>query len=442
MMQSRGFFLTSFKLCNPQNIRTLKINKLNSVIVLGLVAIIGIITVQLLWTKQAFNTEGKKFSQKVHITLLHVVDRLYQISNNEFPLKNPINKISNDYYIVNVNNDFDAGVLEYCLKTEFERSNLLTDFEYAIYKCESDEMVYGNYVSFNNKVGQRSLFHFPKQKNLVYYFSIRFPNETGYLLSSLKFWGLLSGLLVLILLIYVYSIFTILQQKKYSELQKDFINNMTHEFKTPLSSILIASGYLIRQEKIRSDAKLEKYTEIIISQSKNLNRHIEKILDLAKSDHTTFSLDKKELSVPAVINAVIENIKLRHEQLQVSVHAPAGDTRITADEFHFSNLVYNLIDNAIKYCDDVPAISIRVVEQGRYLKLEFTDNGIGVPAKNLSFIFDRFYRIPGRKSSEVNGFGLGLYYVKKICLLHQWKITAINNLLQGITISLLIPKQA
>ena len=129
----------------------MRINKLNSVIVLGLVAIIGILVVQLLWTKEAFNNEGKKFNQTVHITLLHVVDRLYKLNNNEFPLKNPIHQVSNDYYIVNVNNDFEAEVLEYCLKTEFEKSNLLTDFEYAIYKCESDEMVYGNYVSFNDK---------------------------------------------------------------------------------------------------------------------------------------------------------------------------------------------------------------------------------------------------------------------------------------------------
>src|SRR5688500_1807099 len=106
----------------------MRLNKLNSVIVLGLVAIVGILVVQLLWTKQAFNTEGKKFSQTVHITLLKAVNRLYKYNNNEFPLKNPINKISNDYYIVNVNNDFEAEVLEFCLKTEFEKANLLTDF--------------------------------------------------------------------------------------------------------------------------------------------------------------------------------------------------------------------------------------------------------------------------------------------------------------------------
>lgn len=418
----------------------MKLNKLNSVIALGFIAITGILVVQFFWTKQAFNNEGKKFSQTVHITLLHVVDRLYKLNNNEFPLRNPINKVSNDYYIVNVNNDFDAAVLEYCLKSEFEKSNLLTDFEYAIYKCESDEMVYGNYVSFHNRSAKRSSFHFPKQKNLVYYFAIRFPNETGYLLGSLKFWLALSGILLLVLLIYVYSIFTILQQKKYSELQRDFINNMTHEFKTPLSSILIASAYLNKQEKIRSDEKLEKYTGIIIDQSSKLNRHIEKILNVAKSDNGPLTLEKKRIDVLPVIKGVIENIRLKYETLVVHIECGLSDTEILADEFHFTNLVYNVVDNAVKYCEHSPELIIRLKDSGQNVVLEFADNGIGIAGKKISFIFDKFYRIPNALSNEVNGFGLGLYYVKKICLLHKWKIFARNNEGSGITISLQIPK--
>lgn len=417
----------------------MKINKLNIVIVLGLAAITGILAVQLLWTRQAFNVEEKKFSQKAHIALLHVVNKLYEYSHNEYPLKNPINKVSNDYYVVNVNNDFDASVLEYCLRTEFEKSNLITDFEYAIYKCESDEMVYGNYISFTNKTKEKRSVYFPKQKNLVYYFAIRFPNENNYLFSSLKFWFVLSAILIIILVIYVYSIFTIIQQRKYSELQKDFINNMTHEFKTPLSSILIASNYLIKQEKISSDEKLEKYTGIIITQSNKLNDHIEKILNIAKSDNAPLALEKKPVSVLQTIHAVIENITLKYTRARFQVIS-AKDYTILADEFHFNNILYNLIDNSIKYCEEDPVITIHLSEEHPFIKLEFTDNGIGIPAKKLPYIFDKFYRIPGNKSNEVNGFGIGLYYVKKISDLHRWKVTATNNTDKGITITLLIPQ--
>ena len=319
--------------------------------------------------------------------------------------------------------------------------NLTTDYEYAMYNCQSDEMVYGNYVSSNkNNTSQRSVY-FPKHKSLVYYFAIRFPNETSYLFSSLKFWFVLSFALIVILLVYVYSIFTILQQKKYSELQRDFINNMTHEFKTPLSSILIASNYLKQQNVIKTDEKLEKYTNIIISQSNKLNTHIETILNIAKSDNSPLVLDKKQLDVLPILRDVIENIQLKYPESRIKIEALKTEISIEADTFHFTNLVYNLLDNAIKYCEKKPEIVIGITEKANQIQLDFTDNGIGISNKNLPFIFDKFYRIPSTKSNEVNGFGLGLYYVKKICTLHHWKISAKNNATQGITISILIPRQ-
>jgi len=418
----------------------LKLNKLNGIIILGLIAIIGILVAQLLWTKQAYNIEEKKFSQKAHIALLEVAKKLYEGTNHELPAENPVQKISNDYYIVNIDNDFEPEILEFYLKSEFEKANISTDFEYAMYNCQSDEMVYGNYISFSDKAKKQSSVYFPKHKNLVYYFAIRFPNESSYLFSSLKFWFVLSFALIVILLVYVYSIVTILQQKKYSELQRDFINNMTHEFKTPLSSILLASNYLMKQDKIKDDEKLGKYTDIIITQSNKLNSHIEKILNIAKSDNAPLSLDKTAIPVIPLLKDVIENIRLKYGNITVHIEADK-EYVIEADEFHFTNLVYNLIDNSIKYCERAPEITIRLSEENHIVKLEFTDNGIGIPNKNIADIFDKFYRIPSPKSNEVNGFGLGLYYVRKICNLHHWKIKAANNPEKGITITILIPRK-
>ena len=417
----------------------MKTKNLNLIIVLGLVATIGILIAQLLWTKQAYNLEEQKFSQKTHIALLEVVKKLYQGTNSELPSENPIQKIASDYYIVNVENDFEPKVLEYYLKVEFSKFNIATDFEYAMYNCQSDEMVYGDYISITDKSPEKRTVYFPKHKNLVYYFAIRFPNETSYLFSSLRFWFVLSFALIIILLVYVYSIYTIIQQKKYSELQRDFINNMTHEFKTPLSSILLASSYLNKQDVIKNDERLEKYTEIIINQSKKLNSHIEQILNVAKSDNAPMKMDKKEIEIIPIINDVIENMQLKHQELRVLINSDK-DFIIQADEFHFTNIVYNLLDNSIKYCEGNPEIAITITEEKKYLKLDFTDNGIGISTKNLTFIFDKFYRIPSTKSNEVNGFGLGLYYVKKICNQHNWKIMATNNETKGITISLEIPK--
>jgi len=161
----------------------LKTKNLNIIIVLGLVATIGILIAQLLWTKEAFNIEEKKFSQKAHIALLNVVKHLYEGTNHEIPANNPVRKVSNDYYIINVDNDFEPAILEHYLKVEFEKIGITTDFEYAMYNCQSDEMVYGNYISFTNKTPKKTSIYFPKHKNLIYYFAVRFQNERSYFLS-------------------------------------------------------------------------------------------------------------------------------------------------------------------------------------------------------------------------------------------------------------------
>lgn len=417
----------------------MKTVRLNIIIVLGLVAIIGILIAQLLWTRQAFNIEQRKFSETVHIALLDVVKMLYEGSDHILPAKNPVQKISNDYFIVNVENDFEPEILEFYLKSEFQKANINTDFEYAIYNCQSDEMVYGNYVKMSGKSDAKKSLYFPKHKNLVYYFAVRFPNANSMLYSSLKFWFVLSGALIVILIVYVYSIYTIIKQRKLSDLQRDFINNMTHEFKTPLSSILIAANYIHGHENVKNDPKLEKYAGIIINQGNKLNNHVVKILDTAKSDNEAMVPDLKSIDAVSVIHDVVDNLKLKYADLQVRFHG-ATSQPIAADEFHFSNLVHNLLDNSVKYCEGKPEINIDVEQKSDTVKISFTDNGIGVPAKDLNHIFDKFRRIPNSRSNEVTGFGLGLYYVKKVCRMHNWKIKAENNPQGGLKITISIPK--
>ena len=417
----------------------MKINKLNSIILLGLIAIISILVAQLLWTKEAFTLEQKKLSQKANIALLEVARKLYEGKDHEPSCQNPVRKISNDYYIVNIENAFEPDILEFYLRSEFKKMHITTDFEYAVYNCQSDEMVYGKYISSSEKGKEKKTVSFPKHKDLVYYFAVRFPNETTYLFSSMRFWFILSIALILILLIYVYSIFTLLQQKKYSELQRDFINNMTHEFKTPLSSILIASKYLIEQNPIKEDKKLHTYTDIIINQSNKLNNHIEKILNISKADYAPLEFKKETVLIVPIIEETIENIQMKYPEAKIEIETLSKDYQIETDVFHFNNLVYNLLDNAVKYCIEKPEILIRITSENQVLKLAFVDNGIGISPKNIPFIFDKFYRAPNEKSNEVNGFGLGLYYVKEICNLQNWKIKAENNSQKGITITLSIP---
>lgn len=414
----------------------MEIKKLNIIITLGLVAIIGILIAQLLWTKQAYNLEDRKFNQKVNIALMEVVDKMTE-GKTSFT-ETPVQIVANDYYVVNINNEFHPAVLEHYLKTEFTRFQINTDYVYALYNCHTDQMVYGKYMTTHQEEPSQKVIQFPKHKNLTYYFSIRFPDKTTYLISSLRFWYLLTFALIIILLVYVYSIYTIIQQKKFSELQRDFINNMTHEFKTPLSSILLASEALTKQETVKINPKLQAYTSIITEQSYKLNSHIEKILNIAKNDAAGLSLKPQRIVLMPFIREIAETTKQKNENLSVEINIE-DDISIIADEFHFSNIIYNLLDNSIKYCETDPAIKISAHKDSKGLYLNFKDNGIGIPAKNTPHIFDKFYRVNSRKSDEVNGFGLGLFYVKKIVQQHHWKISVENNSDRGITTTLFLP---
>jgi two-component system phosphate regulon sensor histidine kinase PhoR len=414
----------------------MEIKKLNIIITLGFVAIIGILIAQLLWTRQAYNLENKKFDQKVNIALMEVVEKL---SGGETSFtENPVQNISNDYYVVNINNEFHPEVLEHYLKTEFTRFQINTDYVYALYNCHSDKMIYGKYISTHQESPNNKAIKFPKHKNLVYYFSIRFPDKTTYLISSLRFWYVLTFALIVILLVYVYSIYTIIQQKKFSELQRDFINNMTHEFKTPLSSILLASEALTKQELIKENPKLQTYTSIITDQSYKLNNHIEKILNIAKNDASGLSLKPQKIVLLPFIQEIADTIKHKNENISIQIDVDSNIS-IIADEFHFTNIIYNILDNSIKYCETNPQINISSIKDSKGLYLKFKDNGMGIPAKNIPHIFDKFYRVNTKKSDEVNGFGLGLFYVKKIVQQHNWKISVENNTDKGITITLFLP---
>lgn len=420
----------------------MKFNRLNVIIFIGLLAIIGVLFMQLLTLTQAYAFEKKEIGEKIHFALQDVVNQIHKDNQTELPLESQIKKVSEDYYIVNVNDAFDATVLEYYLKTEFQKIKLNIDFEYAIYNCGSDEMMYGNYVSSSDTEKAKCAKCFTKKAGLVYYFAVRFPQLKYNYVASLNQYWIYTGVLVLVLVIYVYSVLLLLKQKKYTALQTDFINNMTHEFKTPISSILIASNYASAQAEIKQNPKLSKYMQLIIEQSNKLNQHIEKILHIAKSDTNSMLLEKTEFNLLETISNARETILLKYNsQISIDIDASKENYLVTADEFHVSNVIYNILDNAAKYNDNDPKIDVNISDSDKEIKIEFIDNGIGIEASELNAIFDKFYRISTAKRNEVGGFGLGLFYVKRICSLHKWKIAIANNENSGIKVSITIPKK-
>jgi len=428
-----------------QNVfQNLKFSKLNIVLSVGLVAIIGVLTMQLLMLNQAYTFEKKEIGEKIHFALQDVVAKIYRDNSNEPPQTSPIRKVAEDYYVVNVNDAFEAEILDYYLKAEFQKVKLDMDYEYAIYDCGSDEMVYGEYVAAHGPKSPEDKAKcencFTKRAGLVYYFAVRFPNLKYNYITSLQQYWIYTGVLFLVLVIYVYSVILMLKQKRYSELQKDFINNMTHEFKTPLSSILIASNFAAGQGEIESHPKLKKYLAIIIEQSNKLNQHIERILNVAKADANLTGLEKKEINAVETLSLVQENASLKYPSAEISLETDSKAYFIKADEFHFYNIAYNIVENAIKYGGTSPLVIIKMAQDASGLTISFTDNGPGIPSQHIDYVFDKFYRVPRENKKEVGGFGIGLFYVKKICELHKWKISLKNNHGGGLTVIISIPK--
>lgn len=414
----------------------MKANRIKIIVLAGLIAFIGIIAIQVLWLKQSFDEEEKKFSQNIQVSLLEVANEMNRYYGYTTPHANPVEKLSKDYYVVNMRNDFEAKTLELLLINKFKAKAISTNFEYAIYDCETDDMLYGSYIQFDKKEDAQPSTYFPKAKNLVYYFAVRFPDKNSFIYKSIKGWMLLCTAMVITLFIYLYAIYIILQQQKYAALQRDFINNMTHEFKTPLASILIASNFLSKNDTVSSDDKLKQYSNIIIEQGKKLDSHLEKILNVAKDDVNPLELNKETVDVADTVNKSIGIIKLKYPAATITVNNTAQQQTIQADAFHFANIIYNFLDNSIKYCDKTPEIKIDLKNEGNALVLKVADNGIGISAKNLKHVFEKFYRAPESKKLAVNGFGLGLYYVKKICELHGWKLKAESEVGKGTVITL------
>jgi two-component system, OmpR family, phosphate regulon sensor histidine kinase PhoR len=418
----------------------MKFNRFNTVIFIGFLAIVGVIIMQLFLLNQAYIFEKKDMEDKIHFALQDVVEKIYFDNKSELPITNPVKKVSENYFIVNVNDVFENRILEQYLKLEFEKVKLELDFEYAIYDCGSDEMVYGNYISIDGKSENFCADCFSKNSNLTYYFAVRFPNLKQTYFKSISQYWIFTGVLFLVLIIYVYSVFLILQQKRYTDLQKDFINNMTHEFKTPLASILIASNYASAQNEIKENPKLAKYIQIIISQSNKLNQHIEKILTVARTETKQIAIQKKAIDVISAFELVKDNIHLKyHNNIQINFESE-NKFQILADEFHFYNMVYNILDNAVKYSKSDAVIDVLIKENQKGLLLKFKDNGVGIPENDLPFVFDKFFRVARENSKDIEGFGIGLSYVKRVCEWHKWKVFVTNNEDKGITVTIQLNK--
>lgn len=416
------------------------------VVILGTIAIIGIIGIQTYWLKMTWDVKQQEFHDKVNIALLDVAKTFEQMGK-PLPAYDLIERISSNYYVVNVNDFINASTLEYLLRKELEDIGLTDDFEYGIYDCANDKMVYGNYVSY--RPAQEAPLtdvhvhteQLPTYDKYIYYFGVRFPNRTGQILNLMPLATVFSVIMVLTLIFFTSSIFVILRQKQLSEMQKDFINNMTHEFKTPISTMKISADVFLKHQKIQSDPRLFKYAQIIKEQNKRLNDQVEKVLQLARIERDNFKLKKETLHLHDIVTQTLEGVQLRlaENKGRIITEWNTQHHLVQADRLHLTNILYNLLDNALKYTQAHPIIYIRTQDLSRHrIMLSIQDNGIGIEKELIPKLFTKFYRVPTGNRHDVKGFGLGLFYVKNVCEAHGWQVQLDSEKGKGTTVRIIM----
>ena len=419
----------------------MKSSSIRLIVILAALCISGITVTQWYWVRRAFNLKEDEFERTVNAALFNVAHQIYEINKTPSPAVNPVKQVSTNYFVVQINGEIDASLLEFLLRSEFEKRNVKADFEYGVYDCSSKKMKYGDYIPLQATGEKATSKKLPTWNNYAYYFGVQFPNREAQLINQMGIWSFSSLVLLLVILFFAYTLFVILKQKRLSEIQKDFINNMTHEFKTPISTIAVSTEVLKNPDIIRQPERLLSYTTIIEKENARLKHQVERVLQMAKLDKEDIGLKKEQVDLHQIIHETVQNIALplQEKQGRIACHLHAAPPLIEADRLHLSNVLYNLIDNAIKYCKGAPEIVIRTSRIRNFLCLEVQDNGLGIARENQKKVFQKFYRVSTGDVHDVKGFGLGLHYVKSIVTAHKGTIKLKSDLGIGSIFEISLP---
>jgi two-component system phosphate regulon sensor histidine kinase PhoR len=440
---------------------------ISTVIILAVISLISILIVQYFWIQTSIATQAKKveiqekedsldiqhFSETVHISLRNVLQEISTQLSDSSDLYGAVKQIRANYFSVDINEELHPYYLETLLKREFYNQNIHQDFQYGIYDCFTDSIVFGNLIKFTKDslyapisdtiVGLTSAKL--KWKKDGHYFTVFFPTlkikslEAYY--PNRSPWIFMFAIIFFVLIFFTFSINVILKQKRLSEVKTDFINNMTHELKTPISTIALSSEMLMKRDFSNDPEKLRRYAGIIYKENKRLENQVERVLNVAKMDHESIQLKKTHVNVHGIIEEISENFEFNQfaNGGELIIDLKANNFIVNGDMVHLTNVFYNLIDNACKYCELKQKISISSENNSSFLQLTITDNGIGIKRENLNMIFDKFYRVPTGNLHNVKGFGLGLFYVKLIIEQHGGKINVKSSLGKGTSFIIQLP---
>ena len=325
------------------------------------------------------------------------------INSNLRPIEDRVNEVKLDTY----------------LKAELINNGLELPYQFALIDKNKNVIFSSHDFNESEAISLFTQILFPKDPpSRLYTLQVYFPNQKEYLFNSIQLIAPSIGFTIVLLVVFILTIWIVFRQKRLSEMKTDFINNMTHELKTPVSTISLAGQMLKDVDMNNSPETFRHISGVIQDESKRLGFLVEKVLQMSLFDANKTTLKPKELDANDLLINISNTFALKVERFggELDLDLEAMESTIYVDEMHFTNVLFNLMDNAVKYKrEDVPLkLVASTYNEGDYIFISIKDNGIGVKKEHLKKLFDRFYRVPTGNVHDVKGFGLGLAYVKKI----------------------------
>jgi len=428
----------------------MKTRNIRFILVSGAFLIISLLLIQAFYLKKAFDFTESAFNDKVRLALISVADRIHKEMGSPITGMEAIQQITQDYFIINTADTVNRFFLENILRLEFSRFGIEAGYAFVIYDCFKDSVIWHEYQLppsagdpgfFENLIINQKLpaHELPQDSHKI---GVYFPDKNKYIFSQIQVFTAASVLVGIFILFFLYVLLIVLRQKRLSEMKADFINNMTHEFKTPLSTIILSAESISQPKNLENQDRIRRYAGIIADEARRLRLHVEKILETAILDSERPLLKKTVFNAHHYIQSAAENLRVKIEEKQGILHLNlvADNDKIYADKEHFRNVIYNVMENAVKYSKNKPEIAIETYNhRNRFLSVKISDKGIGIPRRVRRRIFNKFYRGVGGDVHNVKGFGLGLYYVNRIVLLHGGRIEVESKVGQGSQFTLHFP---
>jgi len=390
------------------------------------ISLVGIVLTQLYWIKKSVNLKEEQFDNGIRIAAKSVLNQLLNFKNDTI-FQHHLSELSCLKPKLEISDVILPAMLDSLLQEELGTMYINDKYYYCVFNKNNNKIYYGNYEEREDRL-LNSPFQF-SVSNIYqpgdYFLSIYFPAKTSIILRQLEFFLLISIFFIVIVIIsFSYVLYIILRQKKISEMKTDFINNLTHEFKTPIATSSLAAEMLLRPEIEANKTKIKKYAQVILDETQRLQGQVEQVLQIATLDKGQLKLKLKYINIHELLNSVIESseLRLKENKIKLTTSFDARQSSIVADRYYILNVLYNLLDNAIKYTPVDPVIRIKTWNVKGGIKIRIEDNGIGINPEHHNNIFKNLFRVPRGNIHEVRGFGLGLYYAKIIIERHNGEI--------------------